>query len=174
MMKRNTILIAVLALMLTAVACAAKTQRFEAADGSVTAVLKEKTGEWKITDAQGNEPMADYDSMRVVEVGEDGHPMTIVYYKGTEQLWQQYYSTMRLRSEGHVVDGQRSGRWVFYHPNGNVQSECIYVNGLEEGTYRVYRENGMPYYIGQYANGKPTGTWEIYDPEGNMVGTKEY
>lgn len=172
-MKKITTLVLGATLLLT-VACTEKTQQFKAADGSVTATHKLKSDQWKIVDARGQEPMTDYDSMRVVEVGEDGHPMTIVYYKGNEQLHLQYYSTMQLRSQGRVVDGQREGHWAFYHPSGIVQSECDFVNGLEQGPYHVYRENGVPYYIGQYNQGRPTGTWEIYDPEGNMVGTKEY
>ncbi len=174
MMKNFTTIMAALAVMLTAAACAPKTQDFSAADGSVTATVKVGTDQWKITDARGHEPVEDYDSMRVVEVGEDGHPMTVIYYRGTEQHVRQYYSTMQVRAEGMTADGRREGRWVFYHPNGNIQSECTYVNGLEEGSYRVYREDGRPYYIGQYAAGKQVGTWEFYDPDGNLAGTKEY
>jgi len=170
MMKKTMIVAAALLV----VACTPKTQRFEAADGSVTAVLKEKSGEWKITDAQGNEPVADYDSMRVEEVGEDGHPMTVVYFKGAEQYVRQYYSNMQVRCEGKTVNGLREGRWVFYHANGIVQSECVFSLGREQGDYRVYRENGVPYYIGKFTDGTPSGTWEFYDPEGNLAGTKEY
>ena len=162
------------ALALLSLACTAKTQQFSAADGSVKATVKVGTDQWKITDAQGLEPVADYDSMRVTEVGEDGHPMTVIYYRGNEQHLRQYYSNMQLRAEGVTVDGLRQGRWVFYHSNGNIQSECTFVNGREEGPYRVYRENGAPYYIGQYLNGQPVGTWEFYDPQGILAGTKEY
>ena len=169
-MTRMTIIAATLLLT----ACTAKTQRFEAADGSLTASLDKRTGEWTITDADGREPVADYDSMRVVEAGEDGHPMTVVYYTGREQRWLQYYTTMQLRSEGTMVDGRREGRWVFYHANGNVQCEATFVGGREEGPYRVYRENGAPYYIGLYHDGQPVGQWEVYDPEGNLVERKEY
>lgn len=169
-MRKTTI--AVVALLM--IGCTAKTQQFEAADGSVTATVKVGTNEWKITDADGREPVADYDSMRVVEVSEDGHPMTVVYYTGNEQRWLQYFSSMQLRSEGTMVDGMREGRWVFYHANGNVQCEAIFVGGREEGPYRVYRDNGAPYYIGQYHNGQPTGQWEIYDAEGNLVERKNY
>lgn len=172
-MKMNLTLIAASVIMLTAAACETKTQEFRAADGSIKATLK-GNDHWTITDAQGKEPVADYDSMRVVEVGEDGHPMTVVYYKGTEQHTRQYYSTMQVRCEGMMVNGLREGHWVFYHANGNVQSECTYVQGLEEGPYRVYREDGRPYYIGQYQAGKPVGTWEFYDADGLLAGTKEY
>lgn len=173
-MKQKIMTLTAVALTLLTVACTAKTQEFSSADGAVTATVKVGTDKWKITDAQGKEPVADYDSMRVTEVGEDGHPMTVVYYRGNEQHIRQYYTNMQLRCEGMMVDGVREGHWVFYHYNGNIQSECTFVHGLEEGPYRVMRENGAPYYIGQYVGGKPTGTWEIYDPQGNFVGTKEY
>lgn len=171
-MKKN-IVIPAMALALLLTACQPKSQVFAADDGSVTATLK-GTGEWHITRADGTEVVPDYDSMRVVEVSESGHPMTVVYYKGNEQHWLQYFSTMRLRSEGVMIDGRREGRWVFYHANGQVQCEATFVGGKEDGSYRVYRDNGAPYYIGQYANGKPTGIWEVYDQEGNLVQQTEY
>lgn len=170
-MKRIVILAA---LAIAATACGNKTQEFAADDGSVRATVNVNTNEWKITKADGSEVVTDYDSMRVVQVSEDGHPMTIVYYTGNRQHWIQYYSTMHLRSEGDMVNGAREGRWVFYHPNGNIQSECTYVNGLEEGPYHVYRDNGIPYYIGQYSAGQRTGRWEIYDNEGTLAETKDY
>ena len=173
-MMKKILYFALFATVLISVACTAKTQQFQAADGSVTATVNVGGNNWKITDAQGMEPVADYDSMRVTEVGEDGHPMTVVYYRGNEQHVRQYYSNMQLRCEGMTVNGLREGRWVFYHSNGNIQSECTYVLGLEEGPYRVMRENGAPYYIGEYSGGKPTGTWEIYDPQGNFVGIFNY
>ena len=157
-----------------AVGCQSRTQEFKAANGSVVATVKKGTNDWRITNAEGNDVVSNYDSMRVVEVSEDGHPMTVVYYTGNEQRWMQYFSTMRLRSDGTMVDGLREGRWVFYHANGAVQCEATFVGGREEGPYRVYRDNGAPYYIGQYSNGKPAGTWEIYDMQGNLVEKKEY
>lgn len=162
------------ALLTLGAACTAKTQEYAAADGSVKATLNERTGEWHITGPDGREVVPDYDSMRVVEVSPDGHPMTIVYYSGSVEHWRQYYSNMQLRSEGDLVGGVREGRWVFYHPGGNIQAEATYIGGREEGTYRVYRENGAPYYIGQYHDGERTGTWEIYDEQGNLVTTQEY
>lgn len=158
--------------MLTA--CGGKTQTFSAADGSVTATVKEGSSQWHITGPDGREVVTDYDSMRVVEVSDDGHPMTVCYFKGNEQVWLQYYSTMVKRSEGRVVNGLREGPWTFYHPDGSVQTECTFVGGLEEGPYKVFRQGGIPYYIGQYTHGQRTGTWEVYDDQGNLVAKKEY
>ena len=176
-MMKHTIYIVTLAATLMLSGCHAKshnTQTFSASDGSVTATFKEGSNEWHITKADGSEVVDGYDSMRVVEVSESGHPMTVVYYTGNQQRWLQYYSTMHLRSEGTMVDGRREGRWVFYHPNGLIQCEATFINGKEEGSYRVYRDNGTPYYIGQYADGKPVGIWEVYDQQGNLVEKTEY
>lgn len=174
---KHGLFIAVTAALLLATGCRQRShapQQYASADGSVVATAGKGGDDWTIARADGTEVVADYDSMRVVEVGESGHPMTVVYYHGNEERWMQYYSTMQLRSEGTLVDGRREGRWVFYHPNGNVQCEATFVAGKEEGTYRVYRDNGAPYYIGQYAAGVPTGLWEVYDAEGNLVQKTEY
>lgn len=155
-------------------ACGSKTQTYTAADGSVSATLNERTGEWHITGPDGREVVPDYDSMRVVEVSPDGHPMTIVYHSGNVEHWRQYYSTMKLRSEGDIVGGKREGHWVFYHPDGKIQAEATYIGGREEGPYRVFRENGAPYYLGQYHDGERVGVWEIYDEQGQLVGRQDY
>lgn len=155
-------------------ACGGKTQTFGADDGSVQATHKVGTNEWRITGPDGREVVEGYDSMRVVEVSEEGHPMTVCYFKDGGQVWLQYYSTMVKRSEGRIVDGRREGKWTFYHPDGSVQSECTFVGGLEEGPYKVFREGGIPYYLGQYTHGQRSGTWEVYDDQGTLVATKEY
>ena len=170
-MKQISLIAASLALL---AACGANTTEFQAQDGSTRAVVDNRTRQWTITDSNGREPVSQYDSMRVVEVSEDGHPMTVAYYRGNTCHWIQYYSSMQKRSEGQTVDGLREGRWVFFHPNGNIQSESNFIAGREDGPYRVYRANGAPYYIGQHTNGTPVGTWEFYGPDGMLVGTKVY
>ena len=154
------------------IGCKGQSEEYKAADGSVQAV--HKGDKWIITGADGREVVTDYDSMRVAEVGEDGHPTSVFYYKDGRQICLQYYSSMALRCRGDIVDGQREGLWQYYYENGNLQAEATYVAGREEGPYRIFRENGVPYYIGQYSSGVRTGMWEVYDPEGNLVETKEY
>ena len=168
------LLIIMLAGVLFAVACTSKKTEYASENGKVKAVHDERNDRWLITDSTGNEPITDYDSMRVTERGEDGHPMTVCYYKGNRELWLQYYTGMTPRSRGELVDGQREGPWVFYYPDGKVQVEATFVAGREEGGYRVYRQNGVPFYIGQYHAGARTGTWEVYDEEGNLVEMRSY
>ena len=168
------LLIIMFAGLLVTVACTSKKTEYPSADGKTKAVYDELNGSWLITDSTGAEPVQDYDSMRVTEVGKDGHPMTVIYYKGNRQTQLQYYTGMIPRSRGEIVDSRREGPWVFYYPDGKVQAEATFVGGREEGSYRVYRENGVPFYIGQYRNGARVGLWEVYDEEGNMVETKSY
>lgn len=168
------LLIIIVATLLATVACTSKKSEYAAADGKMLAVHDERGDKWMITDSNGREPVEDYDSMRVTELGDDGHPKTVCYYKGNHQIWLQYYSQMSLRSRGEMIDGQREGPWVFYFPNGKVQVEATFVGGREDGNYRVYRDNGVPIYIGTYRNGARTGTWEVYDEEGNLVEKKKY
>lgn len=155
-------------------ACTPKTQEFAAEDGSAKAVNVIGTDQWTVYDASGKELMTDYDSMRVVELGEAGHPKTVVYYRGDERHQYQFYSSMQLYSEEHTANGVKQGHWVYYHPNGNVWAETTFKNGIEDGLYRSMRENGAPNIIGHYKDGVRTGTWEIYDQDGNMVRAIEY
>lgn len=160
--------------LMVAAACTTKKTEYPSADGKLKAVHYESDDRWVITDSTGAELVQGYDSMRVTEVGEDGHPKTVCYYKGNRQTWLQYYTGMIPRSRGELADGQRVGPWVFYYPNGQVQAEATFVGGREDGVYRVYRENGMPFFIGQYSNGARVGQWEVYDEDGNMVETRNY
>ena len=167
------ILIITIAGALLAVGCGTKKggkQVFEG--GAATAVHDD--GQWTITGADGNELVTDYDSMRIAEVGDDGHPATVFYFKDGRQICLQFYSNMALRSRGDIVEGQREGLWQYFFADGTLQAEATFVAGKEDGPYRVYRENGVPYYIGQYKEGVRTGTWEVYDPEGNLVQKQEY
>ena len=169
----RNILILTLAAVLFMAGCAHKGQEKQVFSGVAASAVNDG-GQWTITGPDGKELVTDYDSMRVAELGEDGHPATVFYFKQGRMICLQFYSNMALRGKGDVVDGQREGEWQYFFADGTLQAEATYVNGREEGPYRVYRENGVPYYIGQYKEGVRTGTWEFYDPEGNLVQKMEY
>lgn len=180
MKHKLTILIVQLSVLILLAACNHTTTReYRSADNSVVAICQ-YTGTdslnaiWQFLDINGNPYVKDFDSLRVVERGPEGHPMTVCFHKGNTQLWYQFYSTMQLRSQGATVGNLREGRWIYYFPDGTPQTDCIFVAGKEEGPYKVFRENGVPYYIGQYHEGNRTGTWEIYNPDGTLVTTQEY
>ncbi|MGX8713493.1 MAG: toxin-antitoxin system YwqK family antitoxin [bacterium] len=178
MQQKTLFLLAVVCCMLS-VSCTSKTKEYRSDDGAVVATCQYSGHDslhavWQFKDANGNPLVANYDSLRIIERGPEGHPQTVCFHIGNEQRWMQFYTTMQLRSEGKVVNGQREGAWTFYYPDGIKQCEATFVAGLEEGPYHVYRENGVPYYIGQYHNGERTGTWEIYNPDGSLAGKQEY
>lgn len=155
------------------------TREYRAADNSVVAICQYEGSDslnaiWQFLGPNDAPYIKNCDSLRVVERGPEGYPMTVCFYVGQQQLWHQFYSTMQLRSQGATVNGLREGRWIFYFPNGSPQAESTFVNGKEEGTYKVFRENGIPYYIGQYHKGVRTGTWEIYNPDGTLATTQTY
>ncbi|MBR1766600.1 MAG: hypothetical protein IJ745_06130 [Bacteroidales bacterium] len=162
-------------------ACSADvtTREFRSVDNTVVAQCQYKgtdslNAQWQITDGNGNPIVAGCDSLRVVEIGEDGHPATVCFFVGDKEEWRQYFSGMQLRSQGTTLAGLRTGHWIFYFPNGSKQAESDFVDGKEEGPYKVYRENGIPYYIGQYHEGQRTGRWEFYAADGSLAQTQEY
>lgn len=179
---KSRILILILACLLTAACGNGETRReFRSADGSVVAVCT-YTGDdslhaqWTFTDANGNPYVPGCDSLKVLELGSEGHPMTVVFYLNDHrQRHIQFHDKyMQRRSDGYSVNGLRTGTWTSFFPNGTMQSEGNYFAGREEGPYKVFYENGRPFYLGQYHDGHPTGTWEFYDEDGNLAGTKEY
>ena len=177
-----------LIIMLATLSCAAcnntTTREFRASDNHIVAICQYEgtdslNATWQFLDQKGEPYYPDCDSLHVVEIGPEGHPMTVCFYlsyapNGVSELWQQFYPNMQTRSLGNIVNGLREGTWTFYFPNGTPQAESQFLHGLEEGPYKVFRENGVPYYIGQYHQGQRTGTWEIYNPDGTLATTQEY
>ena len=173
------LLIITLSVLFVATACTTKTRQYTSPDGTVEAICtysgSDSThAQWQFLTADGKPLVEGCDSVRVLEMGPEGHPMTVCFHKDNQEIWKQFYSTMQLRCEGVTVNGLREGLWVYYFPSGNRQTEATFVGGKEEGPYRVYRDNGVPYYIGQYRGGQRYGIWEVYDPEGSLTGTKEF
>ena len=176
MRKYLTITLAGLALMAS---CTQKTRHF-GTEGISTLATCTYSGsdstcaQWQFTNPDGSPLVPDADSLRVVEHGPEGHPMTVCFHIGEQQRWLQFYSNMAVRSDGMVINGLREGLWLFYYPDGTKQTEYAFVGGKEEGPYRVYRENGVPYYVGQCREGRRVGTWEVYDANGNLSTTQDY
>ena len=177
MSKYLTIILA--ALILTTGCTTKKHREYRAADNSVVAIAEYMGSDslnavWQFTDKEGNPLVPGCDSLHVTERGPEGHPMSVCFYVGDRQHWKQFYSTMVLRSDGIVCNGEREGLWVFYYPNGNKQTEYAFVSGKEEGPYRVFRDNGVPYYVGQCHEGRRVGVWEVYNSDGSLATTQDY
>lgn len=83
--------------------------------------------------------------------------------------FKKNYPNGNVQVEGFVVNGKRSGLWVYYHPNGNKQSENNYINGELDGKTVVYYPSGQIMYIGYYTNGSSDGQWLYFDKEGTLT-----
>lgn len=175
---RKYLIITLAALAFTA-GCTHKTRHY-GTDGAAVQATCSYSGsdsthaQWQFSNPDGSPLVPEADSLRVVERGPDGHPMTVCFHIGNQERWLQFYSDMSVRSDGMIVNNLREGLWTFYYPNGNKQTEYAFVGGKEEGPYRVFRENGVPYYVGQCRQGRRVGTWEVYDANGNLATTQDY
>lgn len=131
--------------------------------------------DWTVFDTNGNNYFNhQYDSVRVVEMGEYDTPASIIYFDSCDRYLFQFFSNGSLRCTGMTHEGLREGRWTFYHPTGLPQVESNFIAGQLNGIYTCYRENGVPYYRGIYINGLRTGVWEFYDENANLVQSKDY
>lgn len=170
----SSLIIAAVTIMLASCNNDNKQRQYFSADSAVSAT-RQADGTWAIKGPDGKEPVVAYDSMRVVETGDQGHPKTVIYHCGDTCHQFQYYSNMQLFSEQHTVGTRKLGHWASYHPDGSLWSETAYDSlGRENGPYRTFRASGVPVVIGQYKDGRPAGRWEFYDHEGNLAGTKDY
>lgn len=116
----------------------------------------------------------DYDTCMLMELPDNGYPVSIAYVKGDSSFVFQFYDDFKHRSNGIMVRGLKQGQWTFYYPTGIVQSEQMFIDGVENGKHNSYRENGIPYYMGYYIGGKRAGVWEFYDEKGDLAGHKNF
>jgi antitoxin component YwqK of YwqJK toxin-antitoxin module len=101
-------------------------------------------------------------------------------------LWKEFYETGELRSEGHYLNsnptgkwkyyltdktveitgqydkkGQKTGYWVWYYPDGSPLLEENWEAGKLEGDYVEYDEKGGIIAKGQYVYGEKDGDWSF-------------
>ena len=133
-----------LIIMLATLSCAAcnntTTREFRASDNHIVAICQYEgtdslNATWQFLDQKGEPYYPDCDSLRVVEIGPEGHPMTVCFYlsyapNGVSELWQQFYPNMQTRSHGNIVNGLREGTWTFYFPNGTPRSRRRSLQGF--------------------------------------------
>lgn len=59
-------------------------------------------------------------------------------------LFQSYYPTGQLASEGYYENGKESGVWKDFHDNGRLAAQGEYRDGVECGTWRYWDADGNP------------------------------
>lgn len=109
----------------------------------------------------------------------DGSPKAVQYSDkpgsdNNEYILKTYYNNRKIMSEGKMIDGKMSGRWVYYFENGKKWSEGYFLDGIEEGKRTAYYDNGLKRYEGIFRNGQKTGIWKFWDASGKLVQKIKY
>ncbi|MEQ1810607.1 MAG: hypothetical protein ABL889_11815 [Terricaulis sp.] len=74
-------------------------------------------------------------------------------------------------------DGQRwlrHGLFQAFYPTGTLKSEGTYQHGLEHGAWRDFHSNGQIAAEGQYQDGVEVGEWRFWDAAGKQEDSVTY
>lgn len=114
---------------------------------------------------------------KVEETYPNSKPKTTSFYKvidGKEVKVKEkeFYENGKLRMEGEIKDGKRTGMWKAYFDDGTLWSEGEFVNGERNGYGLNYYPNGKLRAEGNYKDDKQTGKWKYYNEQGVLVEEK--
>ncbi len=68
----------------------------------------------------------------------------------------------------------RHGLYQAYYPSGVLKSEGTYEDGLARGAWRDFHANGQLAALGQYEDGVEIGEWQFWDTDGNKEESVTY
>ena len=76
----------------------------------------------------------------------------------------------KIVSEGHFVDQQRTGIWVYYHDGSDkILMTENYKNGVLHGIKKTYYPDGQLAEKANYLNGNLHGEWFMYSEDGVVL-----
>ncbi|WP_430909592.1 toxin-antitoxin system YwqK family antitoxin [Maribacter sp. 2-571] len=81
---------------------------------------------------------------------------------------KEFYRTGKTKSEGWLINGQKSGYWRFYHPNGRVSEKGHYEKGKRKDYWYFYTPRGVRQQEGHYKKGQMADWWLFYDDRGKV------
>lgn len=101
-------------------------------------------------------------------------PKSVSFYKveaGKEVKVQEreFYENGKVKMEGKLENGKRTGVWKAYYEDGTLWSEGEFVNGERNGYGLNYYPNGNLRWKGDYKNDKQVGNWKTYNEQGVLV-----
>ncbi len=85
-----------------------------------------------------------------------------------------WYPSGQLQAKGSLLNGERSGKWIWYHDNGNIETKCYYDEGKATGKWTDYYDNGNIKIVRQFENNELNGTFSFYDLFGQLIYEKTY
>lgn len=90
-------------------------------------------------------------------------------------LWKEYYETGELRSEGHYINSNMTGKWRYFFPNQKIEIVGNYNRkGQKNGEWQWFYPNGELLSLEYYEDGKLEGEYIEYDEHGNEIAKGNY
>ncbi|WP_179021938.1 toxin-antitoxin system YwqK family antitoxin [Winogradskyella forsetii] len=71
-----------------------------------------------------------------------------------------------LKSEGWVLNGQKTDFWTFHHSNGRIEKKGHFKNGKKTGYWYFYSENNKLLKEGSYTKNTMNDWWTFYSEKG--------
>jgi antitoxin component YwqK of YwqJK toxin-antitoxin module len=87
-----------------------------------------------------------------------------------------YYDEKGNKAGGEYINNMRNGKWIYYHKNGNTSIECEYLDdNLCGKIFGWYAEaDGQKQFEGEYLNGEKNGVWTYWYKNGKISELKNY
>ncbi|SEL43773.1 Antitoxin component YwqK of the YwqJK toxin-antitoxin module [Aquimarina amphilecti] len=77
------------------------------------------------------------------------------------EKFKNYYASGNLKSEGQLINKEKTGEWISYYENGEQESIRNYKNDLLDG-YQKIDYSQVLYMEGSYKEGIKIGEWKSY------------
>lgn len=94
--------------------------------------------------------------------------------EGKKESVTEYYPSGIKKVEGKMLNGKRTGKWVYYYENGFIWSEGVFKDDVRDGYSMVYHENGKIKTQGNYRDNKKVGKWKFWSSTGDLVKTVDF
>jgi len=94
--------------------------------------------------------------------------------------YRAWYPSGRLKIEGQLADGLKTGAWTYWHGNGiaggrgQASEAGEYRAGREHGRWMRWHSLGSPREAGEYRDGVRQGRWAVWSEIGVPLGEGEY
>lgn len=86
----------------------------------------------------------------------------IVLVSTNKEYVKNYYDNSHLKSEGWLINNQKTDYWYYYNNNGKKKAEGHYQLNQKEDYWFFYDENEAVIEQGHYQLGEKNGWWKMY------------
>lgn len=111
---------------------------------------------------------------KVEETYPNKKPKSVGFYKmendkEVKVQEKQLYENGKVKMEGELKNGKRTGIWKAYFEDGTLWSEGKFIDGERNGYGLNYYPNGKLRMEGDYKNDKQSGKWKYYNEQGVLI-----